>query len=86
MALLDISGRSGTWACEGLMIQCRVMPGRQVRRVGFSRHLREAGEGLSDRGLLKGKAGKVITFEVSIKTISCKRKEKKIWNLLQKIP
>jgi len=58
MALSGISGRRGPWSCEGLMPQCRGMPG-QGGRSG-----QKQGEEEWDRRLPEGKPGKGITFEM----------------------
>jgi hypothetical protein len=60
MALSDINERRIPWSCEGSMTQCREMPGQGSRsgRVG------EQGEGQWDRGVLEGKQGKGIAFEM----------------------
>ena len=60
MALLDINERRGPWSCEGLILQCRGMPG-QGSRSGW---VGEQGEGGWEGGFLEGKPGKGITFEM----------------------
>jgi hypothetical protein len=60
MALLDINGRRGSWSCEGLMSQCRGMPGQG----SGSGSIGEQREGRWDREFLERKQGKGKTFEV----------------------
>jgi hypothetical protein len=55
---LVISGRRDPWSCEGLMPQCRGMPGPGSRWVG------EQGEEGAGRGFSEGKPGKGITFKM----------------------
>ena len=38
MALLDISGKRVPWHCEGLMSQCRGMPGQGSRSGWVGEH------------------------------------------------
>ena len=66
---MDISGRRGLWSYEGSMPQYRGMP-RQGSRSGW---VGEQGEEEWDRGLLEGKPGKEIIFEMYIKKISNKK-------------
>jgi len=66
MALLDINWR-GHWSCEGLMPQCRGLPGQGGRREWMDRWGNtpiETGEGGMSWGVLEGKLGKGITFEL----------------------
>jgi hypothetical protein len=60
MALSDINGKRGAWACESLMSQCREMPGQG----SGSRWIDEQDEGGWDSGFSEGKPGKGITFEM----------------------
>jgi hypothetical protein len=57
---LNINGRRDPWAWEGLMPQCRRMPGQG----SVSGWVCEQGEGEWDRGFSEGKPGKGITFEM----------------------
>ena len=59
MALWNISEKRGPWSCEGLMPQCTGMPGQG----SGSGRVSEQGEGQWD-GVLEGKLGKGITFEM----------------------
>ena len=66
MALSGINGRRGPWSCEGLIPQCREMPGWEGRSgwVKGEAGIGE-GEGVWNRVFPKGKTGKGdITFEV----------------------
>jgi hypothetical protein len=60
MALFVINGRRGPWSYEGLMPQCKGMPGPGSRNwcVG------EQEEKRWDRWFSEGKPGKGITFEM----------------------
>jgi hypothetical protein len=58
--LLDINGMRGPWSCEGSMPQYRGMPGPG----SGSGWAGEQGEGGGDRGVLEGKLGKGIIFEM----------------------
>jgi hypothetical protein len=60
MALWDINEKRGPWFCEGLMSQCRGMPGPG----SGSRWVGEQGKGGRVRGFSEGKPGKGITFEM----------------------
>jgi len=46
MALSGISGRRGPWSCEGLMLQCREMPGQGGRREWGNTLLEAGGWGM----------------------------------------
>jgi hypothetical protein len=58
IALWDINERRGPWFCEGLMPQCRGMPGQRSGNGGVI----EQGEWGWDRGFLEGKRGKGIKY------------------------
>jgi hypothetical protein len=60
MALLVINGRRGPWSHEGLMPQCRGMPGQE----SGSGCVDEQGEWEWDRRFLEEKPRKGITFEI----------------------
>jgi hypothetical protein len=62
MALLDINGRRGSWFCEGLMTQCRVMPGQGSGSEWVGEQGK--GDGIGGIGGFLGKPGKGITFEM----------------------
>jgi hypothetical protein len=59
MALWDINERRGPWPCEGLMSQCRGMPGHGSRSGWVS----EQGERVGVGGVSEGKLGKGIKSE-----------------------
>jgi hypothetical protein len=60
MASSVINWRRGPWFCEGYMPQYRRLPGLGHR----SGWVGEQGEGGRDKGVLEGKLGKGITFEM----------------------
>jgi hypothetical protein len=59
-ALSGINGRGGPWSCEGLMPQCRRMPGGGGRRgwVDGETLSYKQGEGRWNRGGCKGETRK----------------------------
>jgi hypothetical protein len=60
MALWDINERRGPWFYEGLMPQCRGVPG-QGSRSGW---VGEQGEKRWNEGVSEGKWGKGLKFEM----------------------
>jgi hypothetical protein len=58
--MLDINGRRGPWSCEGLMLQCRGMPGQGSGSVWVG----EQGMGERIGVFREGKPGKGIAFEI----------------------
>ena len=63
LATLDTSGRSSAWSCGGLIPEGREMPGQEwVGGLGST--LIEAGGAGGNKGLVEGKLGKGIAFEM----------------------
>jgi hypothetical protein len=73
MSLLDINARRSPWSCEGLMPQCRGIPGwRRGNGWVWETPSKKQGERGYNRGFSEGEPGKGITFEMQIKKISNK--------------
>jgi hypothetical protein len=60
ITLLVINGRRDPWSCEDSMPQCR---GMAEAGIG-GEWVGEQGERRRDKGVLEGKPGKGITFEM----------------------
>jgi hypothetical protein len=62
--LISITRRRGPWSYEGLMPQCRGMPGRRGGSGWVGSTFIEAGGGGWDRGFAEGKPGEQISSEM----------------------